>query len=469
MTEFEEMLPVPAPQRQRVEISLEGDAAYEVRLSRKDGRDGADTVVMGYSRVPAVVELSAGQYFARLRSLTEAAGPVLRRDLEITPQTERLDLRDLLALAPTASSMPLRPQPFEFRSAMRPSALRQSSDALKINRKTRIELSSDRALVFSVPMIRKAWDLDGSFEVGISSNDPRDTRGWVPAINIKIVARDILADGSLSIQILDDNRPRLKQRARMTLAIAGRPAVRIPLPMYSEGCRVLISPLEVDGKTDALVRIEAADPRKQSLVAALHRLDPEESVAMLLSWSNSFVGGPFKEAVDILFDKYEDAWAATVAALVLARTFQMDKVRHWAFNLERLAPHICDAGVAAAWARATDRTLDSSEREDAVLEHLIRARRIGMPAFKATQAMALELLNALQGTSKDTLIRSKARYELGIWTNRARYRLFDGPYVIWEQAGPQLQSGSLPEERYRRVARGTATKEGFTVNSRSAM
>lgn len=468
MTEFEETFPMPAPQRQRVKILFQGDGAYEVRLSRKDGRDGADTVVMGYSRVPAMVELSAGQYFARLRSLTEAAGPVLRRDLEITPQTKRLNLRDLLDFVPATSPKPRRLQPFEFSAAVRQSALRQSSDARKVPRKLRLGVSSDPVWDSKVPMVMEAWAVDDRFEIGVSSNDPRDTRGWLPATDIKIAVGDILDDGSLSIQILDDIRSRRQQRTRLTLAIAGRPAIRVPLPMFSEGCRILIFPLEVDGMLDALVRIEATDPRKQALVAALHRLDPEEAVSML-RWSTSLERAPLKTAVDVLFEKYEDAWAATVAALVLARTFQMKKVRRWAFNLERLAPHICDAGVAAAWARATDRALDSSQREDAVLEHLIRARKIGMPAFKATQGIALELLNALQGTSKNTLIRSKARYEIGIWTNRARFRLFDGPYMIWEQAGPQLQSGSLPEERYRRVAQGTVTKEGFSIKSLSAM
>lgn len=462
MTEHDEMLPVPAPQRQRVEILLQGDAAYEVKMSRTDGRDGAETVVMGHSRAPAVVELSAGHYVARMRSLTEVAGRVFRQDLEITPQTERLDLKDLLNLVPEAPSAPRRPQLFEYRAAMRLSARRPSSDAGMVSQEARLKATINPALDFQVPRAMEAWTVDGRFEIGISANDPQNARGWLPAADIDIVARDILSDGTLSIQIRAEGGNWNRQRLRLTLAISGHPAIRIPLPMFIEGCRILISAFEVDGVADALIRLEAVDPRKQTLVAALHRLDPEEAISML-QWSSSTEGASLKDAVKFLFEKYEDAWAATVAALILARSFRIAEVRKWALNLERITPHINDAGVAAAWARATNCKMKSDKRDEAVLEHLIRARKIGMPTFKATHGMALELLNALRGTSKDATIRSKARYEQSIWTRRAEYRLFEGPYSIWEQPGPNLRSGSLPEDRYRRVALGTVTKEGFSI------
>lgn len=460
MTEFGEMLPERTPQRQRVEISLQGwDAAYEIRLLRMDGSDGANTVVMGSSLTPAVVEVSPGRYSARLRSLTAAAAPVIRQDLEITAQTKQLDLTDLLepSRRPALGLRP--PQPFEYRAAMRQSAFRPSSDHSKLMVENLLLESAYPNLDFRGPI--GLVEPSDRFEIGMSANDPEDERGWLPAEGIQVHAPDILADGSLLIQLHGDARRR--RRVRLTLAIADRPAIRVPLPMFAEGCRIQISPLEVDGRADALVRIEAVDPRKQTLVAALRRLDPDEALSML-RWSSLDEAVPLDTAMNILLHKQQDVWAATVAALVLARSFRLDKVQDWAFNLERLSPHINDAGVAAAWAQATDRALAPDEREAAVLDRLIRARRIGMPVFKATHGMALELLNAIRGASKDAAIRASARHELGIWTRRARHRLFEGPYFVWEQAGQGLRDGTLPENRYSRIALGWLTKRSFILD-----
>lgn len=461
MTEFGEMPPERAPQRQRVEISMQGDlTAYEIRLLRMDGRDGADTVVMGSSLTPAAVEVSPGRYSARLRSLTAAAAPVIQQDLEITAQTKQLDLTDLLASSRTLALGLRPPQPFEYRAAMRQSALRPSSDDRKLSVETYFSASLRPNLDFGKPI--GLVELSDRFEIGISANDPGDERGWLPVSDVQVHALDLMPDGSLSIQLHGDARRR--RRVRLTLAIAGRPAIRVPLPMFAEGCRILISPLEVDGRADALVRIEAVDPRKQTLVAALRRLDPDEALSML-RWASPDEGAPLDTAMNILLHKHQDVWAATVAALVLGRSFRLDKVADWAFNLERLSPHIGDAGVAAAWAQATDRTLAPDAREASVLDRLIRARRIGMPAFKATQGMALELLNAIRGTSKDAAIRASARHELDIWTRRAGHRLFEGPYFIWEQAGQSLRRGTLPEDRYCRIAVGRLTERSFFIDA----
>ncbi|MGJ8530350.1 hypothetical protein [Maritalea sp.] len=62
--------------------------------------------------------------------------------------------------------------------------------------------------------------------------------------------------------------------------------------------------------------------------------------------------------MDVLLYKKRDLWAATVAALLLAKTYQLKDVAQWAYNLEKYAPHISDAAVAAAWARASDDSID---------------------------------------------------------------------------------------------------------------
>ena len=193
------------------------------------------------------------------------------------------------------------------------------------------------------------------------------------------------------------------------------------------------------------------------MVAAISELGKDDARS-IVNWKTGEDGDG---AVEILLHKKKDLWAATVAALLLAKTYQLKDVAQWAYNLERLAPHISDAAVTAAWARATDESIGLDMAERKTLNHLKKSRLIGAPTFKVTHSIALELLNAIRGTSSDAKRRDEARREMSIWIKRAQRRLFKGPYIMWEQAGSHLQQGRLPSQRYLRIAKGELTQDGF--------
>lgn len=457
-------------ERNTINITLDDPRAFQIQFVRNDGKDSDRCVIMGQAE-PGRVSLSPGRYSLRMEPLSDVPTQAITQTILIEPDTESLNLTNLFpAVFDSVAYQPITSARVgEMKQAIRQSRIRllrsegpqsrsafeaRFDDASSGEKEPTLKLQSfDQASGTGATLRSESAEVL-SFDVGLSDNPAHDDVGWLAADGLSIHT-EVSAEGSLRLKIEDITKT--KRRVRLTLAIQGRPAIRTPLPLFAGGLNVSIAPLWINGEVDALIRIEAASPKKQALVAALSELGQEDARS-IVNWT---AGEQGDAAMEVLLHKTQDLWAATVAALLLAKTYQLKDVTNWAYNLENLAPHISDAAVAAAWARAADESIDVEHAEEKTLGHLRTSRKIGAPTFKITHSIALELLNAIRGSSSDAKRREQARHEMAIWVRRAQHRLFKGPYIMWEQAGRQLQNGKLPNERYLRVARGELTASGF--------
>ena len=471
------MATISESDRNTIDITLDDPRAFKVLFVRSDGKDSDRCVVMGQAD-PSRVSLSPGTYTLRMEPLSDGPTQAITQAIDIEEETANLNLTNLFpAVFDSVAYQPITSARVgEMKQALRQSRIR-SQRSLAPEPESAIDAHFDEPVERAQEPILKLQSLDQasaasitlrsdpnealSFDVGLSHNWVQDEAGWLAADDLEI-ATEVSSEGTLQLRIEDLGLN--KRRVRLTLAIQGRPAIRTPLPLFAGGLSVSIAPLWINGDVDALVRIEAESPKKQALVAALSELGRDDARSVL-NWT---AGEQGEAAMDVLLHKKQDLWAATVAALLLARTYQLNEVTNWAYNLESFAPHISDASVAAAWARAADPSIDVELAEEKTLDHLKMSRKIGAPTFKITHSIALELLNAIRGSSPDPKRREQARHEMAIWVRRAQHRLFKGPYIMWEQAGRQLQKGRLPNERYLRVARGKLTASGFENRLNSA-
>jgi hypothetical protein len=453
--------------------------AFEVQFVRQDGTLSEKCLVMG-ADADVHVQLFPGFYTLRIKHLSDTPTNPISDFVEVSDETNEIDLSNMFTQqfedSKIRSTHAL--QTSELKKAIRPSLLRsirsmQSAQSKTLRRESSSSTKSSRSNLgtsvlinneehsptLSPDAIRTEKGLD--YEVGLSQNTISRDVGWLDAEDIDVQLKTDTI-GSLEFEIHDKNSFHTAEfhklrRVRLTLAIEGRPAIRTPLPLFTNGIRVLISPFYVNNVPDAVIRIEAIDAKAQALVSALSGADKDEARA-IVEWTSESISSA---SMELLLHKKRDLWSATVAALLLAKTYQLQPVAKWAYNLQELAPHISDASVAAAWARASDDEGNLEVAERQTLGYLKKSRKIGSPTLKITHTIALELLNAIRGSSEDPKLRDEARNEMSIWVRRAKNRLFKGPYIMWEQAGFKLHSGKLPKERYLRVASGSLSQKGF--------
>lgn len=108
---------------------------------------------------------------------------------------------------------------------------------------------------------------------------------------------------------------------------------------------------------------------------------------------------------------------------------------------------------------------ESSEEqsEAAVIDCLVEARHRGAPCFAAGNALALEMLTAIAATASTAALRTKAKSERRIWSNRGRRRVRVGPFFAWENANPAFKSGKLSPHQYSVLFEGAIDGETFEV------
>jgi len=285
-----------------------------------------------------------------------------------------------------------------------------------------------------------------SFTVGLSKATPPG--GWVPADNAKIeIESGEYDDLWFNISQIDHD---YDSRYRFTITIQSLPAIRVPVPAFIGGTRIGIFPVMKQGVLDLTVALGANNAHLEALLSALSRLDKDEA-QVILEWVGSEIG-----SVRPLFEqKNSNPWAATLAAILFAKSGEITKYISWAYNLARLAPHISDASIIAAWACAVDEKYSSAEVLEAKsLQFLIDARKIGAPNFVQTNSMALDLLDSLAATAVKASVRSNARAEMRRRARRSRYRVFNSPVFMWEEKDHRLRSGILPRNRYRILKAG---------------
>lgn len=296
------------------------------------------------------------------------------------------------------------------------------------------------------------------FEIGLSQDDaPHATGGWNAA---EEVSCDAHWQANRIVFSLYDNSWERRSKLQMTISVEGLPEIRVPLPMFAEGISVaLIS--RWDGKQPDLgVEILPNNMRLRQLVGALTRLSDDESIEVL-EWAAQDAGDETNEVAEsFLYRKRADTWAAVLASLVPVRAGAYGRAQ-WIYNLAKLAPHIPDAGILAAWVKLATGEGDEAELEIEALNYLKRASWAKQPAFTVANSLNLELLNSLRHSAKEVEVRKKADAIYRDALEYSRTRLFKSPFMIWEDMNRLSRGQLMTPEVYMLVADGVVNDRGI--------
>ncbi|MEA3052258.1 MAG: hypothetical protein QOG72_1161 [Sphingomonadales bacterium] len=420
-----------------------GDGVYRVRLIEASGDASAEAFFAG-DFDEQTVELPPGEYWAIVSDVsTGATGR--RIPIRLADAGELVTLPYAPGSARGPGQGPLAPSPVAERAIDRRSST--------IHR----EAEPRRAGRFLSPPSLWATSL---FDIRISEDHaPGSVGGWRAPEGLHI---DLLKDqgSSLELRIRDDREQR-KSRVRMSIGIEGLPTIRVPLPLYRDGIVVKLHPAHgAESGGDLLVEVTAANPKLQALVTALSDLSSDEALSVL-NWAAE---GTENSAIAFLAEKVRDLWAASAAAVLLVKCGRIAGVTSWLHNLARLAPHIADASITAAWASVAEgEGANIAEVERRAMDYLARAGRIGAPNYTVANSLNLELLSSLHATALDRKVRDRAAKEYRRATERSRFRLFKSPYMIWEEAGERLQGGRLAGDHYLELASGELRPDDFRI------
>ncbi len=459
----------------RYELRSPGPAAYRVQLFGEDREDFAEAVLAGTDD-RASIEVHPGRYAVRITEIGRSDNPGAQISLELAGGGGAVQLADVYANARRqalrsgfAGRLPISAPKTERISQVGREQVRKRFVPAIVRDRSGLE---DSQLRVGSPNRGPVGDADRwfrfyeghreghAFEIAVSEDvTPGQLGSWRRPELLEMSCHQTVG-GSLLIVVNADARQRdLKSRVRLSVAVEGLPAIRAPVPSFNSALHIKVHPVHSAGKMDVRVEMVAAQPEVQALVAALWELDRNEALK-IVEWNGRGLG----QAVDTLAAKRNDLWAATAAALVLVRTRSLHHYADWVQNLARLAPHISDAAVVAAWATAASGRGMEVEIERECMRHLGLADAIGANTFSAANTLQLELLNVLRGTARDPEVRQRAAAAYAKLAARTGHRLSVGPYLIWEQTGSRLQQGRLAGFRYASMARGWITRNGFVVD-----
>ncbi len=467
-----------------------GTGAYRVQLFQVSGEDGVEVMLVGEGDEMRV-DLSPGEYAGHVLQLGQPTetGRRFKLQLRLNEPDVRFPVTPTDTLTFSSRSRVLGPA---IRSTRLP-RISQLTETRSLDRDIRGQdrlidtplQPTIRSADFSVETMRLLQRLRGgdgnpsvsytgstsgqeigetpgglmprmsaertSFSIGISEDrSPEEHGSWTRPSLVEILAQTMDDGFRFRVNQREERMPENGYRVRMTVGIAGIPAIRIPIPVYAEGSIIEVRPVRIGDQPDFAVDIRAIDDRVQALVAGLTELSGEDALK-ILRWNAE---SQIDDAIRILAEKQRDLWAATAAALLLVKTRRLEGVEQWPLNLSRLAPHIADAAIAAAWARAARGTGGRRRTEQSVMKFLSQGLSVGAPTFSVGNSLALEMLNVLRNSAQDREIQSAARDAYVRLARRSRYKIYRGPYMLWEQTGNQLQSGRLLGPRYLELVRG---------------
>lgn len=441
--------PQPRPARE-YHLSSPGEGVYRVILEEVATGTAAQAFFTGIHDVETV-RLPPGDYLSAItdvgKNLVVAGERVRLPDvggLVALPRFQEPIRRSGLGSGRAASGLNTRASTMMDARSSRGSADGAAADRQTGHRESLRDASPDRGMTADG---RAAASL--LFDAALSEDvAPGSIGGWRAPVELSVTTNRDGETGALRIEMEDRAQVR-RSRLRLTVGIEGRPAIRVPLPLFLGGLAVTITPTRTVRGPDVQVEVAARDVRTQGLLVALGDLDPEEA-ASVVTWAS----GTQADAVAVLADKSRDLWAAAAAALVLTRIGRLEEVADWSHNLARLAPHIADAGVVAAWATLGFGNGPNDVVEDHAMDLLRRSARTGAPTFTAGNSLLLEVLGGLRASAIQKRVARQADAEYRRATRRSRSRVFRSPLMIWEQSGERLQGGRLRGPRYFSVAHG---------------
>lgn len=460
-----------------------GDGAFEVRLFSRAGLNVADFVMAG-PKASKTVQLAPGNYHAQILNLGSKRSAELMLDLDpdyvtgevsLAPQTWLGDSEDKASplLEQTVEDELRRKLAGAYRKSQgRQTELRPAIAPMKSLAESGLTRSMSADMMIGVGkasdvlnILQQPRDISPAFAIGLSESIPTEGKtGWLPPADLAVDLAAEASPGVIAITIRDTRPEPRKARLRLNVSVAGLPTVRAPLPLFREGITVRISPLLRETGADFLIELIAVEHRVEALVVALKRLSDTDALATL-DWASR---SGRDDAITILADKKNDLWAASAAALILARSGNIANRLHWFKNLTNWAPHISDAPIAFAGALAVEGEDETAALEREILALLQRSDDIGTPNFVAAHRLALDLLDGLRSAAKDADVR-RAAHELYMRRTRSsRKRTYESAYMIWEHLNEgQLRKGELPAERYLRVASGRLGHYGFNIAKRT--
>ncbi|MGB3625797.1 MAG: hypothetical protein WA989_08210, partial [Henriciella sp.] len=305
-----------------VAISLDVEAAAEVTLQRS-GESAVHRIFLAGPEDAAHLVLLPGRYAVSARRIGGGTQEMVHGMLSLEVSERRLSLAPLFGQQAGDSGWSAA-----LMSSMRPvvlsRALRASQFQMFADRYPDRRVHLDYGTVFADPLRRPEQPEQKpeeilNFALGWSEDEIDDERGWKPGTGL--LFKEVHEEpGCLSFEVRSrhgagqgvEDRQR---RSRLTLSIEGRPAIRVPLALFTDGLRMSFRPFLLSSSLDALLKMEALSPQVEALVGALGSLSEEEAQSVL-RWSS-------EEQTDIaiffLAQKKRDFWAATVAALLLTR------------------------------------------------------------------------------------------------------------------------------------------------------
>ncbi|MGZ8286513.1 MAG: hypothetical protein ACXW27_06820 [Allosphingosinicella sp.] len=429
-------------------IECPGEGAYRIRLIERSGESAAETFLAGSGR-QETVELPPGDYWATVVDI--GSGKSSRR----IPVTLADSESPLVLPDPTAP-------PIEAIHSADSAA--PATPAVALDQRSSAATPDPQGNPVHVPVRRReSVSTQRRFDIAISEDHaPLAIGGWGVPRPLHVQVEGGGGAGALRVAIRADD-PGRKSRVRMSIGLEGLPTIRVPLPLYRDGIVVAVNPIfDSEGGVDLRVEVTAANPRVQALVATLSGLSSSEAMSVL-EWAAE---GPESTAIAFLAEKVRDLWAATAAAVLLVKAGRIEGVASWLTNLARLAPHIPDAAIAAAWGTiAVGEESDLKAVEARAKHYLVRAGRMGAPNFTVANSLNLELLSSLRSTAVEANVRKVAAREYARATERSRFRLFKSPYMIWEESRERLQGGRLAGDHYLPVARGSVGPEGIRLGA----
>lgn len=305
-----------------------------------------------------------------------------------------------------------------------------------------------------------------NFAVGISVDTRPGERGGWRAAPFDLESQST-EDGEMEFRLPPVDVADLC-KIRLTVSVAEDLAWRVGLPRFADGLRIKVRAAIGATTPDLVVSLRPINPTAAVLVGALERATPDEAGTILRQGAGANLaddvpmGDAAGLAIDALANKMRDPWAASAAAVLVARTGNIAKVADWTCRLADTFSQLTDAQVAAAWAEVA-REENEALGQQRALDRLIDARRRGAPYFAATNALALEMLTSL-ALGEIPLIQASAKRERASWARRSRRALRTGAFLSWELPPGQLQQGQLPPQTYRTVLQGQVTLDGLTWN-----
>ncbi|WP_394647878.1 pYEATS domain-containing protein [uncultured Sphingomonas sp.] len=403
-------------------IRSPGDGAYKVSLVGTRATNTTTLLFAGPDDT-ASVELQPGRYTAIIEPV--GSDGLQRQTLRLRPGGHDVLLSDLLSARPVEG-------------------LREEG--------TRSSWTTEQS-----PVGRRSIVADARpFGIGISCRYLEDAGTRWRYGSIQASSSDV-ASGGVGIALRRPANWKGRPEWRLTIALEQGRRRRLRLPLFKGGVRIVFTPTPVDDDLTFAVSLTPSDPAKAAIVASLDQMLLRSGVEVLQSsLSATAPATTTPDLMEFVWNKFEDPWAATAAALLICRDPSLWEAQPVVERALAAFPWLTDLHILGAWLRARTATDAASQR--ALVRRIRKGRTRGKPYFVASVSLAVEMLTAcaVGACSKD--VRDEALSERKAWATLIGDLQPSGSILSWEE---RLTTSSRLEPRdYLTLVRGSVTADG---------